>query len=159
MDFKKWVASKLDALGTTGGRLCSYYGFSDSAFSKGVERAADGGHAKAVLFMLAAEQAGQEALTFGIADLDPEGTWGIVKRTVAPENIRARAARWPVSPTRGNVASWIAFWGYAPPSEASEIAASMSDAFMASLSAAAQTGGFEHVRYLIADHIGASVVW
>jgi hypothetical protein len=159
MDFKKWVASKLDALGTTGGRLCSYYGFSDSAFSKGVERAADGGHAKAVLFMLAAEEAGQEERTFGIADLDPEGTWGILKRTVAPENIRARAARWPVSPTRENVASWIAFWGYAAPGEAGIIVDSMSDEFMSTLADAAQTGGFEYVRYLIAVQIGASVVW
>lgn len=159
MDFKKWVASKLESLGTTGGRLCSYYGFSDSAFSKGVERAADGGHAKAVLFMLAAEEAGQEARTFGIADLDPEGTWGVIKRTVAQEHIRARAARWPVSPTRENVASWIAFWGYVSPGDAADVAASMSDAFMASLSAAAQTGGFEHVRYLIAVELGASVVW
>lgn len=155
MDFKKWVVSKLEALGTTGGRLCSYYGFSDSAFSKGVERAADGGHAKAVLFMLAAEEAGQEARTFGIADLDPEGTWGIIKRTVAPENIRARAARWPVSPTRENVAKWIADWDYADESAV----AGMSDEFIASLAAAAQTGGFEHVRYLIASELGASVVW
>jgi hypothetical protein len=155
MTFKEWVASKLDALGTTGGRLCSYYGFSDSAFSKGVERAADGGHAKAVLFMLAAEEAGQEERTFGIADLDPEGTWGILKRTVAPENIRARAARWPVSPTRENVAKWIAEWGYADES----IVATMSDDFMSTLADAAQTGGFEYVRYLIAVQIGASVVW
>lgn len=159
MTFKEWVASKLDALGTTGGRLCSYYGFSDSAFSKGVERAADGGHAKAVLFMLAAEEAGQEARTFGIADLDPEGTWGVLKRTVAPENIRARAARWPVSPTRENVIRWIVEWGYAAPEGAAGMVVLMSDAFMDSLAAAAQTGGFEHVRYLIADHIGASVVW
>jgi hypothetical protein len=159
MTFKEWVVSKLVALGTTGGRLCSYYGFSDSAFSKGVERAADGGHAKAVLFMLAAEEAGQEARTFGIADLDPEGTWGIIKRTVAPENIRARAARWPVSPTRENVALWLVDWDYATAEEAARMVGDFSDAFMDSLAAAAQTGGFEQVRYLIAVGLGASVVW
>ena len=157
MDFKKWVASKLEALGTTGGRLCSYYGYSDSAFSKGVARGPDS--SRAVYFMLAAEEAGQEGRTFGIADLDPEGTWGIVKRTVAPENIRARAARWPVSPTRENVALWLVDWDYATAEEAARMVGDFSDAFMDSLAAAAQTGGFEQVRYLIAVGLGASVVW
>ena len=157
MTFKEWVNQRLAALGTTGGRLCSHYGFSDSAFSKGVERACgpEKGHARAVYFMLAAEAAGQEQRTFGIADLDPEGTWGIIKRTVGPENLRARAARWPVNPTRENVAKWIAAWGYADES----IVATMSDEFMSTLQDAAQTGGFEYVRYLIAVQIGASVVW
>ena len=157
MTFKEWVNQRLNALGTTGGRLCSHYGFSDSAFSKGVERACgpEKGHARAVYFMLAAEAAGQEQRTFGIADLDPEGTWGIVKRTVGPENLRARAARWPVSPTRENVAKWIAEWGHAD----EYIVAAMSDEFMSTLADAAQTGGFEYVRYLIAVHIGAPVVW
>ena len=41
MSFKEWVNQRLVALGTTGGRLCSHYGFSDSAFSKGVERACE----------------------------------------------------------------------------------------------------------------------
>ena len=157
MTFKEWVNQRLNALGTTGGRLCSHYGFSDSAFSKGVERACgpEKGHARAVYFMLAAEAAGQEQRTFGIADLDPEGTWGIVKRTVGPENLRARAARWPVNPTRENVAKWIAEWGHAD----EYIVAAMSDEFMSTLADAAQTGGFEYVRYLIAVHIGAPVVW
>ena len=161
MSFKEWVNQRLVALGTTGGRLCSHYGFSDSAFSKGVERACgpEKGHARAVYFMLAAESAGQEQRTFGIADLDPEGTWGIIKRTVGPENLRARAARWPVSPTRENVAKWIAFWGYAAPGEAGVVVDSMSDEFMSTLQDAAQTGGFEYVRYLIAVQIGAPVVW
>ena len=59
MSFKEWVNQRLVALGTTGGRLCSHYGFSDSAFSKGVERACgpEKGHARAVYFMLAAEAA------------------------------------------------------------------------------------------------------
>ena len=157
MTFKEWVNQRLNALGTTGGRLCSHYGFSDSAFSKGVERACgpEKGHARAVYFMLAAEAAGQEQRTFGIADLDPEGTWGIIKRTVGPENLRARAARWPVNPTRENVAKWIAEWGHAD----EYIVAAMSDEFMSTLADAAQTGGFEYVRYLIAVHIGAPVVW
>ena len=157
MTFKEWVNQRLNALGTTGGRLCSHYGFSDSAFSKGVERACgpEKGHARAVYFMLAAESAGQEQRTFGIADLDPEGTWGIIKRTVGPENLRARAARWPVNPTRENVAKWIAEWGHAD----EYIVAAMSDEFMSTLADAAQTGGFEYVRYLIAVHIGAPVVW
>lgn len=161
MSFKEWVNQRLVALGTTGGRLCSHYGFSDSAFSKGVERACgpEKGHARAVYFMLAAEAAGQEQRTFGIADLDPEGTWGIVKRTVGPENLRARAARWPVSPTRENVAKWIAEWGYATPDDAPVIAENFREEFMSTLADAAQTGGFEYVRYLIAVHIGASVVW
>ena len=157
MTFKEWVNQRLNALGTTGGRLCSHYGFSDSAFSKGVERACgpEKGHARAVYSMLAAESAGQEQRTFGIADLDPEGTWGIIKRTVGPENLRARAARWPVNPTRENVAKWIAEWGHAD----EYIVAAMSDEFMSTLADAAQTGGFEYVRYLIAVHIGAPVVW
>ena len=154
------LAQRLKALGLNGDQLSTKYGFSSSAFGQSSHR--EGPAQKTALFLLAAEEQGPEVhkgRCLSIADVEPDGTVGYLRRLFGADHLERRAKLWPADLTRENLRKWLVAWGMADVEGAEDVVAGFSKSFLAELSAEERRTSVEGVRLLCARRLGAPVVW
>lgn len=155
------LANRLGELNMNGDQLSRKYGFHPSTFGQSAHR--DGTGQKTALFLLAAEEQGpevREGRCLSVADVEPDGTLGFLRRLFGAEHLELRAKIWPADVTRETVASWLVRWGMAADAAAAaELVSSFGDDFIGELAATCRHSSVEGVRLLCARRLGAPVVW